>query len=321
MKKELIITLLLLTLACGSSNKDMFSGTIEIDDVRISARVGGAVEERLITQGDRIQTGQTLIKIDRTEYLLALIQREAALAIAEANLETMMEGAREQQIVAASSAVTAARAARSQALADQQRVRELSAAGAISDQQLQAVETAATQAQTQYTGAQQNYSLAVEGARATELEAAQAAVESATADRELAAHRLEWTDIASPLTGTVTGINIEAGENIAPGMTLLTAADMDTVKAIFYISQPYLATTEIGSTVTVTTNTSQIQDTQIENTVTGTITHIADRAEFTPSQVETREGRTSLVYRVEAEIPNPRHIFKAGMPVDVELNR
>ena len=94
-------------------------------------------------------------------------------------------------------------------------------------------------------------------------------------------------------------------------MTLLTVADLDTVKVIFYISQPYLANTGTGGVVTVSTDGSE--------TVTGTITHIADRAEFTPSQVETREGRTSLVYRVEVRITNPGHIFKAGMPVDVEV--
>ncbi len=316
MKREMLTALLLMVLACGGGNEDLFSGTVEIDDVRISARVGGAVEELLVTQGDKIENGQILISIDQTEYLLALIQREAALTIAEANLATLLEGTREQQIIAASSTAAAARAARDQRSTDLARAMELSAAGAISDQQLEAAQTAATQAQTIYTGAQQDYSLAVEGARSTEIEAAQAAVESAEAARELAENRLEWTNITSPLTGIVTGTNIESGENITPGMTLLTVADMDTVKVIFYISQPYLATTTMGNTVTVSTSTAR--DAQ---TVTGTITHIADSAEFTPSQVETREGRTSLVYRVEAIIPNPENIFKAGMPVDVELTR
>jgi len=207
MKKETVIPLLLLllTVACGSGNEDLFSGTVEIDDVRISARVGGAVEELQVIQGDKIESGQVLIRIDQTEYLLALTQKEAALTIAEANLATMLQGTREQQIIAASSTVAAARAARDQTATDLLRFRELSAAGAISDQQLQAAQTAATQAQTQYTGAQQNYSLAVEGARSTEIEAAQAAVESAEAARGLAEKRLEWTDIISPLTGTVTG--------------------------------------------------------------------------------------------------------------------
>ena len=316
MKKELLFPLLLIAMACGNGNKDLFSGTIEIDDVRISARVGGPVEELLVSQGDQVEEGQILISIDPTEYQLALAQAEAALTIAEANLTTITEGTREQQLIAASSAVTAARSARNQALEDQERARELALAGAISDQQLQAAETNAAHAQTQYTTAQQNYSLAAEGARASELEAMQAAVESATAARDLAQKRVEWTNVSSPLTGSATGTNIEAGENISPGMTLLTVANTDTVKAVFYISQPYLAVTDVGSTVTVSTNS-----TNDSYEATGSITHISDNAEFTPSQVETREGRTSLVYRVEAEIPNLQSVFKAGMPVDVLIDQ
>lgn len=311
MKKGLIIPLLFFLMACGNGREDLFSGTIEIDNVRISARVNGAVEELSITKGDIVREGQSLLKIDETEYLLALTQAEAALSMAEANMETMIEGTRQQQIISASSSVQAARALRDQTATDLVRYRELAAAGAISDQQLQTAETAAVQAQTQYTGASQGYSLAVEGARSTEMEAAEAAVESASAALDLALQRLEWTNIVSPINGTVTGTNVLAGENITPGMTLLTVADMDTVKVIFYISQPYLANTGTGGAVTVSTEGSEA--------VTGTITHIADQAEFTPSQVETRDGRTSLVYRVEAGVPNPGHIFKAGMPVDVEV--
>lgn len=316
MKKELVFPVLLVAMACGNGNKDLFSGTIEIVDVRISSRVSGSVEELLVTQGDRIEDGQILISIDPTEYQLALTQAEAALTIAEANLVTITEGTREQQIIAASSTVTATRAARNQALTDQERAQELSLSGAISDQQLEAAETNAAHAQTQYTTALQNYSLAVEGARASELEAVQAAVESATAARDLAQQRIEWTSISSPLAGLVTATNIEEGENISPGITLLTVSDTDTVKTIFYVSQPYLATTEIGSSVTVSTNSL---DDSLK--AVGTITHISDSAEFTPSQVETREGRTSLVYRIEAEIPNTQNIFKAGMPVDVLIGQ
>lgn len=318
MKKEItgIILLFLLILSCGGSEDNLFSGTIEITNVKISSRVSGAIEGLLVEQGDLIQTDETLLKIDPTEYQLALLQAEAGLTIAEANLATMMEGAREQQIVAASSLVTATRTARNQAMADLNRAEELILAGAISEQQLQAAETFAAQARTAYTSAEQSYSLSIEGARVTELEAAQAAVEAADAARELAENRVAWTEITSPLTGTVTGTNVESGENISAGFTLLTVATTDTVKAIFYISQPYLATTEVGSLVTVTTNTPE--DTQ---SVDGRIIHIADSAEFTPSQVETREGRTSLVYRVEAEIPNHENIFKAGMPVDVYLTQ
>ncbi|HOY82878.1 MAG TPA: hypothetical protein PLB92_12150, partial [Rhodoglobus sp.] len=46
---------------------------------------------------------------------------------------------------------------------------------------------------------------------------------------------------------------------------------------------------------------------------------ISDEAEFTPSTVETREERVSLVYRLTFEVPNPGGILKAGMPVDITI--
>jgi HlyD family secretion protein len=308
------ILLPVLLLGCGGTEDELFSGSIEIDEVRISSRVGGEVLELSVTSGDQIQLGQTLVKIDQTEYQFALIQTEAALAIAEANLETMVEGTRQQQIISASSGVESARAAMNQAGTDLLRTRELAETGAISLQRLQAAETAAVQAEAQYSSAVQSYSLAVEGARSTELQAAAALVESAEAAEQLALQRLEWTGVTSPLTGTVTGTNILAGENVTQGMTLLTVADLDSVKAVFYISQPVLRAIDTGSTVTVTTGSDG------EEPAIGVITRIADQAEFTPSRVETRDGRTSLVYRIEAAIPNQEGIFKAGMPVDVRIS-
>ena len=305
------LAVLLLLLACGEDDGNLFSGSIEIDEVKISARVSGAVEELSVNRGDSVLAGRILVRIDDTEYQLALQQSEAALVMAEANLETLVQGTRQQEIISASSGVEAARAAMNMAVADLTRARELTEAGALSQQSLQAAETAAIQTETQYSSAMQGYSLALEGARSTDIQSATAAVESAEAAVELALQRLAWTNLTSPVTGTVTGTNILRGENITPGTTLLTVADMDTVKAVFYLSQPDLSTTRVGGSVTVSTGSEG------EESVSGVITYIADQAEFTPSQVETRSGRTSLVYRVEADVPNPGGVFKAGMPVDV----
>jgi len=312
--KYAVLLQVLFLLACHGKDAGLFSGSIEIDEVRISSRVAGEIVELNAAEGDQIQQGQTLVRIDQTEYGFAHSQTEAALTIARAQLETVIEGTRRQQIISASAGVRSAGAVMNQTATDLSRTRELAEAGAVSDQRLQAAETAAVQAEAQYNNAVQSYSLAVEGARSTEIQAASAAVESAVAAEQLALQRLEWTEIASPLTGSVTGTNVMAGENVTQGMTLLMVANLDSVKAVFYISQPYLSSVTTGGTVTVTAGTDQTES------VAGVITRIADQAEFTPSRVETRDGRTSLVYRIEAVVPNPGGIFKAGMPVDVRVS-
>jgi HlyD family secretion protein len=223
----------------------------------------------------------------------------------------MLEGARRQEVSSAASAAEAALAAEQQAEADLARARELHDAGAISDQALQSAETGAVRAASARSQALQAYSMTLEGARSTEIDAATAAVEAAEASLDLALARLQWTEVRSPLTGLVTDTAVLPGENVSPGMTLLTVSDTDTVKAVFYVSEPDLALLSPGLPVEVSTGTGE--------TAAGVIAWISDRAEFTPSRVETREERTSLVYRAEALLPNPDGLFKAGMPVDVTV--
>ncbi len=309
--RKLFFTLpLLLVISCGT-DQGLFSATIEIDEVRVSARVGGQVTGVHVSEGDIVARGDLLVKLDETQHLLALAQAEASLSSAEAGLETLLEGTRSQQIISAGASAEAARAVSIQAENDLLRARELFAAGALSEQALQASETAAAAAASRYHSAFQGYSLAAEGARSTEIRAAEAGVSAAEAGVEMARSNLEWTGVTSPISGTVTGIDALTGENFPPGMTLLTVAPLDTVKVVFYIPQPLLTGVSPGDPVEVTATG--------EEPVAGVITMVASSAEFTPSSVETREGRTSLVYRVEGRLPNPGGVFRGGMPVDARL--
>ncbi len=240
MKRILYALPLLLNLSCGT-DENLFSATMEIDEVSVSARVGGQITGIHVSEGDMVSRGDLLVKLDETEYLLALSRAEASLSSAEAGLETLLQGTRRQQIVSASASVEAARAEMIQRETDLLRARELFAAGALSEQSLQAAETAAVAAASRYDSAFQGYSLAAEGARSTEIRAAEAGVAGALAGVEMAGSNLEWTGVTSPISGRVTGIDALTGENFPPGMTLLTVAPMDTVKVVFYIPQPLLS--------------------------------------------------------------------------------
>ena len=51
----------------------------------------------------------------------------------------------------------------------------------------------------------------------------------------------------------------------------------------------------------------------------GTITFIASEAEFTPKQIQTKEERVKLVYRIKIEVDNTAGELKNNMPVDAEI--
>jgi HlyD family secretion protein len=47
------------------------------------------------------------------------------------------------------------------------------------------------------------------------------------------------------------------------------------------------------------------------------VSRIADKAEFTPRNVQTEEGRSTTVFAVELALSNPGGLLKPGMPADV----
>jgi HlyD family secretion protein len=51
----------------------------------------------------------------------------------------------------------------------------------------------------------------------------------------------------------------------------------------------------------------------------GTVSFIASEAEFTPKQIQTKEERVKLVYRIKVDVENSRHELKNNMPVDAEI--
>ena len=51
----------------------------------------------------------------------------------------------------------------------------------------------------------------------------------------------------------------------------------------------------------------------------GKISFIASEAEFTPKQIQTKEERVKLVYRIKIDVANAEHELKNNMPVDAEI--
>jgi len=139
-------------------------------------------------------------------------------------------------------------------------------------------------------------------------------VESQTAQAEtalaLAETQLAYTQVHAPLAGTLIRRNVEPGETAFPGSALMTLADLTVMKVKVYVPGPMLGRIGIGRPVDILT------DTYPGRPFSGTVESIADEAEFTPKNVQTRQERVRLVYAVKVRVPNPDGVLKSGMPVD-----
>lgn len=77
------------------------SGFIEAEEVSVVSEVGGRVDEVLVDEADTVEAGQVVVQLDSTLLNAQRIQAEAAVAIAEANLEKLKAGASEEELATA----------------------------------------------------------------------------------------------------------------------------------------------------------------------------------------------------------------------------
>ncbi|MCX7919351.1 MAG: efflux RND transporter periplasmic adaptor subunit [bacterium] len=266
-------------------------------------------------------------------------QARANVAAAKSNWENMVAGPRPQEIDAAKAALSQAEANLAQASKDWERMQSLFADGAISAQQRDAAKTAfesavsyrdAAKAQLdlllagyrpqqvetakqQYEYAQKQLDLLLAGSRPEAIAAARARVKQAQATLEQVQVQYENTVIRSPLKGFVIVVNKEVGELVNVGSPIVTIADLDNVWLRIYVPESDIGKIKLGQDAIISV------DSFPNKKFPGKVSEIANQAEFTPKNIQTKKERVNLVFGVKIRLLNPDYLLKPGMPADAEI--
>jgi RND family efflux transporter MFP subunit len=234
----------------------------------VTAQVSGRVTEVTVREGDVVEAGQVMVRLDRRELESQLRQAQAGVVAARARLgaarkraEITQLGARSEERSMAASRLEQAEAALRQAAADRDRMQKLYQDGAVSKQEVDAAQTAYDTARTNRDSARDSLALTEKGARPEEIEAAKKDVEAAEAALEQALGALAqtqqlvtYTVIRSPLSGVVYERNVEPGEIAMPGGStpLLRVADPSSVYLEATVPERLARQVEVGQRVQVT---------------------------------------------------------------------
>lgn len=184
--------------------------------VNVSAAVSGKVLEVCVHEGDSVEKGQRLLRIDPTPFETEVQQLEASIRSARANIELQKANVQQSE----------SRLRRSESLQKQ---------GLVTDE---ALETDST-------------TVSVEAAR---LSAAEQELPRLQASIDQARHELTKVDVLSDIAGTVTALNIEAGEYAFvgafnnPATVLLTVADLDVIEAEVEVDESQAVKAKPGQT-------------------------------------------------------------------------
>ncbi|OGL07873.1 MAG: hypothetical protein A3I17_06895 [Candidatus Rokubacteria bacterium RIFCSPLOWO2_02_FULL_72_37] len=94
----------------GGAGALSVTGTIEALQVDVSAKITGRIVERTVNEGDPVERGQLLVRLDARELAAEAQRAEAAVGTAEAQLRDLLAGARREEIEEAEARAARARA-------------------------------------------------------------------------------------------------------------------------------------------------------------------------------------------------------------------
>jgi HlyD family secretion protein len=228
------------------------------------------------------------------------------------NLSSQKQWQAHAQVNIASSAVQSARQGLSDLRAQKADPQALRA-------QANAAAAAAKVADAAVSTAEANLNVALAGPTQEQIERAKSLVTQAQAGVEAVQARRgqaivpapDRSDQGNPATPwTVSTVVLHDGEVASPGSPIVRLADLGQVKLTVYVSEPDLGRVSLGQKAQVTV------DSYPGRSFLGAVTQIANEAQFTPKNVETRQQRANTVYAVTVTLDNAGGALKPGMPAD-----
>jgi HlyD family secretion protein len=161
------------------------------------------------------------------------------------------------------------------------------------------------------------YSLSLESAAKqldqakTAAQQAHVAVNQAQANLDLIDTQMAKLTISSPQDAVVLTRLIEPGEVLNPGSLAFTLGLLSDLTITVYIPEDRYGEISLGQPANVNA------DSFPGKIFSASVVNISDKAEFTPRNVQTVEGRSSTVYAIKLKVNDPDGNLKPGMPADV----
>lgn len=287
------------------------SGDVKpILEANITAKTGGEIKEVLVEEGDKIEKGSVLLKIDdfhskkgkeraeaaligasaRYQYAqetaektvsVQLRDAEANLKTANAAMELIRKGARDEELKQVKSEKESAEAVLNNVKGNYDRIKNLWENKLVSQQELDKIQTELKTAQSRFSSASEQYNILLNGARDEDIKMAEAQVEKAAAAFELAkqlydskswyrdlksasaflkesqasfdlaSKAVEDTEVKAPFSGTIMKKNANIGENIKPEQVVFSMMDFSKIIVETNIAEANITEIKIGQTVNI----------------------------------------------------------------------
>lgn len=249
------------------------NGRIEAQQIDLATKIAGRLAEIGPHEGDMVEAGALVARLDDTE-LKAQLARAAA------------DAARARQAVAQADAEIVSRDSQLRfAKQEVERTQTLTQRGVAPLERLDDRQNQVRVAEAALRAAQAGR------------DAALAAVDSAEASRTAVQSQLDDTRIFAPRRGRIEYRLVQPGEVVGAGSRLLTLLDLTDVYMTIFLPAGQAGRLSVGDEARI------ILDPAPQWVIPAKVSFVASEAQFTPKTVETREEREKLMFRVKLTLP------------------
>ncbi|HKF46218.1 MAG TPA: efflux RND transporter periplasmic adaptor subunit [Terracidiphilus sp.] len=310
-------------------------GTVDANEVLVSAKIPGRIQQLLVQEGDQVQAGQLIAVIESADLAAAHAAAQATVASQQQKLNETVETERQTrgevssatinaqaQVTASQAALVQAQANLAKQKADTQRTVALAKQGIMSAQSgeeataaLQADEAAVQTAKANVEAAE----AALRQARAHELQAAAAAktvastreaVQNAQALADQAAVEVGYSKVYAPVSGRVEVWAARQGEVVSAGQAIVTIMDLSQTWVYAPLPETHADAVKLNDSLRVVMPSG--------DSVDGKIIAKAAEADFaTQRDINGGRKRDIKTVRLKLLIPNQGEKFVPGMTADV----
>lgn len=315
------------------------NGRIEGDHYTVSGKWPGKVVELLVREGDWVDQGQIMVKLDDVQTTAKLNQAKSAVEVMQAQLKSAQTSlsvfkknvplkiaTAKAGVNHANAELSASQATEQQTLKDAERFQALllnetvekrrSEQADLSWKVAQAQQRTAQAARTQAEKLQAEAELGWDqiNAKASEVESIAAQLAQAQAAQAEAQSIINDLVIQAPASGMITTRIVDNGEIVAAGSPLFDIVDLDKLYLKVYVPEKEIGKIHLGLPAQIYT------DAYPDKPFAAVLRYIASQAEFTPKEVQTPDERVKLVYAVKLYLQdNPEHKLTPGLPADAVI--
>lgn len=308
-----VITILIITLLLtGCYNEgDYLQGYIEGQYTYLSSIYVGRLQKLHVARGQRVKKGEPLFNLESQPEISEYRRAQADLASQQAKLKDYLAGQRGTVVGGILAQREQARADLELATANFNRTKQLFAKGVVSkanfDDSLAQLKTN----QQRVNQFEQNLREAEQGERQFRVAQQTYDVKSNEATATQAQWQLNQKALFAPEDGLIFDTYYNEGEAVAANQPVVSLLAPRFIYVIFYVPEPLRATLTIGQRITFRCEAC-VQE------FPATINYISAQAEYTPPVIFSRESRTKLVYRVQAQLTKDVALqVNPGQPIEV----